>query len=71
MIKRYDNFIFDQHGQSISLSADEVIDVLIQQLNQLQQDKARLEKHLSLARTVLNSFGKDIVVSIDETALPI
>lgn len=70
MNKRYDNFIFDQHGQSIPLSADEVIDVLIQQLNQLQQDKARLEKHLSMARTMLNSFGKDIAVSIDETALP-
>jgi|LSQX01.1.fsa_nt_gb hypothetical protein len=70
MNKRYDNFIFDQHGQSIPLSADEVIDVLIQQLNQLQQDKARLEKHLSLARTMLNMFGKDIAVIIDETALP-
>ena len=71
MTKRYDNFIFDQHGQSIPLSADEVIDVLIQQLYQLQQDKDRLEKHLSLVRTVLNAFGKEIVVSIDEPALPI
>lgn len=70
MNKRYDNFIFDQHGQSIPLSADEVIDILIQQLNQLQQVNARLEKYLSLARTMLNMFGKDIAVSMDETAWP-
>ncbi len=71
MTKRYDNFLFDQYGQSIPLSADEVIDVLIQQLYQLQQDKNRLEKHFSLVCSVLNAFGKDIVVSIDEPVLPV
>ena len=71
MTKRYDNFLFDQHGQSIPLSADEVIDVLIQQLYQLQQDKNRLEKHLSLVCSVLNAFGKHIVVSIDDPVLPV
>lgn len=71
MTKRYDNFLFDQYGQSTPLSADDVIDVLIQQLHQLQRDKDQLEKHLSLVRTVLNALGKNIVVTINDPDLPV
>ena len=54
MAMSYDNLLFDSSGQPVSLSADEVIDFLIQQLHLLQQEKSCLEQQLASIRQILN-----------------
>ena len=54
MAMSYDNLLVDSSGQPVSLSADEVIDFLVQQLHLLQEEKSCLKQQLASIRQALN-----------------
>lgn len=54
MKKTYDDVLFNEYGQSISLTADEFIEYLLENLHQLRSERDRLEKQLANIRLILN-----------------
>jgi hypothetical protein len=54
MKKTYDDILFDEYGQSISLSADDFIEYLLDNIHQLRSERDRLEKQLADIRLILN-----------------
>jgi len=54
MEKTYDDILFDEYGQSIPLSADDFIEYLLDNIQQLRSERDRLEKQLADIRLILN-----------------
>jgi len=71
MAMSYDNLLVDSSGQPVSLSADEVIDFLVQQLHLLQEEKSCLEQQLASIRQVLNIPVNGIGTTIHNPASPL
>jgi prefoldin subunit 5 len=67
----YDNFLFDSSGQPVSLSADEAIAFLVQQLHLLQQENSCLKQQLDRIRQGLNASDKSIGTTIHDPASPL
>lgn len=53
MKKIYDNILFDEYGQSILLSADDLIEYLLQNLYHLRCERDCLERQLDAIRLIL------------------
>ncbi len=53
MDRFYDDILFDENGNSIPLSTDDLIDYLMQHLCNMRSEKDRLEKQLSDIRLIL------------------
>lgn len=61
MGKTYDDILFDEYGESIPLTADDLIEYLMENLYQLRSERDRLEKQLAEIRLILNDQpSKDI-----------
>ncbi|NLM77272.1 MAG: hypothetical protein GX173_04185 [Ruminococcaceae bacterium] len=71
MAMSYDNLLVDSSGQPVSLSADEVIDFLVQQLHLLQEEKSCLEQQLASIRQALNIPVNGIGTTIHNPASPL
>jgi hypothetical protein len=54
MKKTYDDILFDEYGRSIPLTADDFIEYLLDNLQQLRSERDRLEKQLADIRLILN-----------------
>lgn len=54
MRKKYDDILFDEYGQPIPLTADDFIEYLLHNLQQLRSERDRLEKQLADIRLILN-----------------
>ena len=54
MDKTYKDILFDEYGQSIPLTADDFIEYLLDNLEQLRSERDRLEKQLAAIRLILN-----------------
>ncbi len=54
MGKTYDDILFDEYGESIPLTADDLIEYLMENLYQLRSERDRLEKQLAEIRLILN-----------------
>ncbi len=54
MEKTYNDILFDEYGQSISLTADDFIEYLLDNLQQLRSERDRLEKQLAAIQLILN-----------------
>ena len=60
MGKTYDDILFDEYGESIPLTADDLIEYLMENLYQLRSERDRLEKQLADIRSILNDqLSKD------------
>lgn len=61
MKKIHDGYLFDEYGESITLSSDDFIDYLVETIQQLSSEKRFLEKQLSDIETILHpSFHADL-----------
>lgn len=60
MKKTYDNILLNEHGQSISLSADDLIDYLLHNLYVLRCEKNSLEKQLAAIRLILGTKNSNL-----------
>ena len=54
MRRIYDGFLFDESGESIPLSSDDLIDYLVETIQQLSSEKGFLEKQLSDIERILH-----------------
>lgn len=54
MKKTYDNILFDEYGQSIPLTTDDLIEYLLQNLYQLRCERDHLQKQLDDIRLILD-----------------
>jgi hypothetical protein len=52
--KIYNDILFDEYGESIPLSTDDLIDYLLHNLYQLRRKKDNLEKQLESIRLILD-----------------
>jgi hypothetical protein len=61
MEKTFDGFLFDEYGESITLSSDDFIDYLVETIQQISSEKRFLEKQLSDIEAILHpSFPNDL-----------
>lgn len=61
-MRTYDNILFDESGQSIPLSEDELIDYLLQNLHLLRSERDLLERQLANIRLILDP-SKEVIVT--------
>jgi hypothetical protein len=61
-MRTYDHILFDESGQSFPLSADELIDYLLQNLQQLRSERDLLERQLANIRLILDP-AMDVIVT--------
>lgn len=54
MRKTFDNILFDEYGRSISLTSDDFIEYLIENLNHLVCERDRLKNQLDAIRLILD-----------------
>lgn len=54
MIRTYDDILFDEYGQSIPLSADDLIEYLSQILDEIRSERDELKKQLDDIRHILD-----------------
>jgi hypothetical protein len=54
MRKTFDNILFDEYGRSISLTSDDFIEYLIENLNHLVCERDRLKNQLNAIRLILD-----------------
>ena len=61
-MRTYDSILFDESGQSIPLSEDELIDYLLQNLHQLRSERDLLARQLANIRLILDP-SKEVIVT--------
>lgn len=67
-MRTYDGILFDESGQTIPLSADEFIDYLLQNLQQLRSERDLLERQLANIRLILDP-SKEVIVTDKNSTL--
>ena len=67
-MRTYDGILFNEFGQPIPLSAEEFIDYLLQNLQQLRSERDLLERQLANIRLILDP-SKDVIVTEKNSVL--
>jgi len=60
MKRIYDNFLYDEHGMSIPLSADDLIVYLTDELHAMRTEKDIMEKKLRDIQSILSSDSNNL-----------